>query len=75
MKEKILQILKDINSDITADENKDLLLNGKLDSFDVANLVAALEDEFAVEIEAEDIVPEKFSSITAIHKLIEKYIA
>lgn len=44
-----------------------------IDSFDVANLVAALETDFAIEIDAEDIVPENFDMIAAAMKLVEKY--
>jgi len=73
MKEKIIRILQELNEDISCDENVNLLSNGMIDSFDVANLVAELETDFAIEIDAEDIVPENFDTIAAIMKLIEKY--
>lgn len=73
MKEKIIRILQELNEDISCDENVNLLSNGMIDSFDVANLVAELEIAFSIEIDAEDIVPENFDTIAAIMKLIEKY--
>lgn len=72
MKKKILKILQEINSDIADDDNEELLLSGKLDSFDIANLVAALEEEFKIEINAEDIIPENFSTIRNIINLVER---
>lgn len=73
-KEKeVLKILKGINSNITDDLQLDLLSNGVIDSFDVANIVAALEAHFKIEVEAEDIVPENFSTVESIIKLVDDY--
>lgn len=73
MEETIVALLQTINDDITADSNIDLLTNGIIDSFDVVNIVAGLEEKFKIEIEAEDIVPEHFATISAIVNLVEKY--
>lgn len=72
--ERILKILQDINSDVPYDVTVNLLENGIIDSFDMANIVAALEENFNIEIDGEDIVPENFMSVKNIAKMIGKYL-
>ena len=43
-----------------------------LKSFDVITLIAELEDQFGVEIPAEEIVPENFNSAEGIWRLLER---
>ncbi|SFT32968.1 Phosphopantetheine attachment site [Lachnospiraceae bacterium XBD2001] len=73
MREQILELLQDLNPDITDDDSVNLVEDEIIDSFDIANLVAAFEDAFEIEIDGEDIVPESFYNITAMEALIEKY--
>ena len=73
MREQILELLQDLNPDITDDDSVNLVEDEIIDSFDIANLVAAFEDTFQIEIDGEDIVPESFYNITAMEALIEKY--
>ena len=42
------------------------------DSLDLFEMVMALEDEYSVEIPAEEIVPENFNSAEGIWALLEK---
>lgn len=72
MREKILEILHEIQPDFDFSENVDFIESGYLDSFDIVQLIAALEAEFHVSISALDIVPENFGSCQAIEKLIQK---
>lgn len=60
MREQILELLQDLNPDITDDDSVNLVEDEIIDSFDIANLVAAFEDAFEIEIDGEDIVPESF---------------
>ena len=43
-----------------------------LDSFDVINLVTTLDEEFGISIDGTDVLPENFSSIDAIERLLKK---
>ena len=45
---------------------------GMLDSFDVINLVTTLDEEFGISIDGTDVLPENFSSIDAIERLLKK---
>ena len=73
MQEKIADLLRDINGkDRISDFNMDLFENDMLDSLGIAQLVAALEANFHVEIDPEDILPENFSTINEIAALVHK---
>ena len=43
-----------------------------LDSFDIVSIVAAINEEFDIQITAKDIVPENFNSIEEMYALVEK---
>mgnify|MGYP002740889097 FL=1 len=69
-REKVTDILKTVNPDIKNDD-VDLLATGRLDSFDIVNLVSQLEEAFGAEIDPIDIVPENFQTVSAIAALME----
>ena len=71
MKEKILAILSDIRPDIEFDNEENLVSDGILESFDLVQLVAALEEEFDVEIGGRNITKENFDSLDRIVSLME----
>lgn len=72
IEKKLLAILKSFNEDIPDDTKTNLLSCGYVDSFDIANIVAELEETFNVEIIPEKIVPENFVSVEHIASLIER---
>lgn len=74
LNKQILKILQDINNDIPDDIEVNLLEKGIIDSFDMANIVSALEENFNIEIDGEDILPENFNSIINISKIIGNYL-
>ena len=69
----ILEILKRLNDDADFENSKDFVEEGLLDSFDIVNLVGALEDELDIEISGRDIIPDNFVSVEAIENMLEKY--
>ena len=71
MKEKILAILSDIRPDIEFENEEKLVSDGLLESFDLVQLVATLEEEFDVEIAGRNITKENFDSLDRIAKLME----
>jgi len=73
VRQKILKLLKDINSEILDDDSILLVDNDFIDSFGIANLVGAIEEEFKIEIDGEDVLPENFNTIAKIEALIQKY--
>lgn len=70
MRETILEILKDIRSDIDFESATALIDNGELTSLDIVAIVSEINDEFDVEISPDDLLPENFNSVDAICKLV-----
>ncbi|MCR5153281.1 MAG: acyl carrier protein [Lachnospiraceae bacterium] len=72
MREKILEILMDINSDVDYEKEKALVDDEILDSFDIVVLVGELNSAFNIKITVLHLVPENFNSLDAITALVEK---
>ncbi|MDG1689731.1 MAG: acyl carrier protein [Flavobacteriales bacterium] len=70
--EKLYEILENIRPEINFKEASNFIENDILDSLDIIKLVVALEEEFSISIDAEEVVPENFESIQFITKLIVK---
>lgn len=72
MEQKVLEILKEIGNGDDFENSVDFIGDGLIDSFGVIALVGALEEEFEIEIDGGDILPENFNSMEAIIELIVK---
>jgi acyl carrier protein len=69
---KIVEIVKQVaGKPVDPDPNESLFESGILDSFSLADLVAALEKEFSLEIPDSDLSPRKFDSVARIEAYIE----
>ncbi len=68
--DKLIEILSDLHPDVDFAAEKGLIDNGILDSFDVVTLVAEIDDNFDVQIPAEELIPENFNSAEALYALI-----
>ncbi|HNW98722.1 MAG TPA: acyl carrier protein [Bacteroidales bacterium] len=72
MKNKIIEILKELRPEFDFMENSDFIEQGMLDSFDIVNLVTSLDKHYGISIDGMDIIPKNFSSIAAIISLLKK---
>lgn len=72
MKTKIKKIITEVSGREITDEKINLLAGGYLDSFAIVNLIAAIEDKFAITIAAEDILPQNFATVEDIAALIAR---
>ena len=70
--EDLYEVLEKIKPGVDFRNNNSLIDDEILDSFDIVTLVAALDDEFDVQITAKDILPENFNSADAIYELIKR---
>ncbi len=71
--EKLLEILKNLRSDIDFENEKKLIDDSLLDSFDIISIIAEVNDAFDIDISADDICPENFNSAESLYALIESY--
>lgn len=69
--EKLLELLKNIRSDVDFENEKLLVDDGILDSFDIVSIISALDDEFGVQVRITELDPENFNSVEAIWNLIQ----
>ena len=72
MKQKILEILKEIKPEDEFSESTDFVKEGILDSFDIVDLATALDKEYQISIEGEDISPSNFRNLNTIYKVLRK---
>lgn len=70
--EDLFKVLEKIKPGVDFRNNNSLIDDEILDSFDIVTLVAALDEEFDVQITAKDILPENFNSAEAMYKLIQR---
>ena len=72
MREKVIEILTGIRSDIDFENSTKLIDDGMLESIDIVSIVGELNDEFDIEISVEDLLPENFNSVDAMVDLITR---
>lgn len=72
MKEQLMEILEELRPDVDFENEKQLITDGILESFDIVALVGELSDAFDIELHVEDLVPDNFNSIEGMMELIEK---
>ncbi len=70
--ENLLDILNEIRPDVDFTNEKKLIDDGILDSFDIISIVSELNDAYDIEIDVEDLEPENFNTIEAMLELIRK---
>ena len=55
------------------DFDKNNLLSGKvIDSMDIVNIIAAIENKYGIDVEFEMITSDNFDSVDAIYEMINK---
>lgn len=70
--EELLKILENVKPDVDFAQEKGLIDNAVLDSFDIVQLVSQLNEAFDIEIGPADIIPENFNSAEAVWALVQK---
>ena len=71
MIEKILAVLEEIRPDVDFVNEKLLIDDSILDSFDIISIVNEFNNTFDVDIDVEDLEPDNFNTIEAMQELIE----
>lgn len=72
MKEKILAILNEMDDSVDYTSESALIDDKIIDSLTLTALISELENEFGIEIDMDDIVPENFNSIDAMASLVTR---
>ena len=72
MERKILDFLAEIRPEFDFSQSSNFIESGMLDSFDIVQLVVSLDKEYGISIDGVDILPENFSNVEDIVKLLIK---
>lgn len=70
--ENLIELLSDIRSDVDFENATDLVSGGILKSFDIIQIVGAINDEYDIAISVSELRPENFDSVVAMLAMIER---
>lgn len=70
--EELIDLLKDVKEDVDFEHCTTLIDDRELDSFDIIQIVVALDDEYDIKIPASDIIPRNFNSAKAIYAMVQR---
>lgn len=72
--DKLMTILSDARPDLDFTKETKLIDDEILDSFDIITIVGEINEEFDININVADLLPENFNSAKAIWQLIQDYL-
>lgn len=70
--EELLEILAEIKDDVDFENEDRLIDDGILNSFDILQIISALNEEYDISIPASEIIPDNFNSAEALLKMVER---
>lgn len=71
MENKVLEILGNVNEELLTYTGPNMVNDDIIDSFELISLISQLEDEFDIEIDAQDVTEENFGNKDRIIVLIK----
>ena len=71
--EKLLEALKEVRDDIDFSGQYGLVDEGVIDSLDLTQIIAALDEAFDIHIPAGEIEPDNFNSVQDMLALVRRY--
>lgn len=70
--DELIELLEDVKEDVDFRSIDDLIEGKYLDSLDVLQIIAALNEEYDIEVPASEIVPKNFNSAAAMLAMVER---
>lgn len=70
--DKLIEILNGLKPGVDFASQTAIVDDGILDSMTIARLIGMLEDEYDIEFEVTDLVPENFNTVQAMLAMIER---
>ena len=70
--ERLIELLTEIKEDIDYERETSLIDDELLDSFDILQIISAIDEEFEVAIPAAMIVPDNFNSAEALWNMVQE---
>lgn len=69
--DRLFNLLSEIRPDVDFKNEKSLIDDGILDSFDVVSIISEIDDVFGVQIRISELDPDNFNSVESIWNLIQ----
>lgn len=70
--DELLNLLSEIRPDVDFQNEEALIDDEVLDSFDIISIVGEMNDQFDININVNDLLPENFNTVEAMWDLIQK---
>lgn len=70
----LIKIMSEIRPDVDFKTETRLIDGEILDSFDIISIVSEVNEQFDIEINVDDLLPENFNSAAALYELIQRLI-
>ncbi|MCR5226282.1 MAG: acyl carrier protein [Eubacterium sp.] len=70
--DELLSLLSEIRPDVDFQNEEALIDDEILDSFDIISIVGEINDQFSIDINVNDLLPENFNTVDAMWELIQK---
>ncbi|MCR4745473.1 MAG: acyl carrier protein [Lachnospiraceae bacterium] len=74
MRDELLKLLENTCPTVDFLNEKSLIDDGILDSYAVLSILAAITEEYDVEFEADDVLPETLNNFDSICDLVQKLL-
>ena len=72
--DELIQLLEEVREDIDFETEDSLVDGGILDSFDILQIISAIQENYDVTIPAGAIIPENFNNADALYKLVQQLV-
>ena len=72
MREQLLTLLEEVRPDVDFENEKKLIDDGILDSFDIITIAQDISESFDVDVHVEDLEPYNFNTVDAMIELIQQ---
>ena len=66
----VAELLKQLHPDYDYDSSDDFISDGLIDSIDIQELFAKIEEEYDIELAGTDLAPQNFKSIESIRDML-----
>ena len=71
MKE-LLELLEEVKPGVDFESSQNMIEEGLIDSFDMINIIANINEKFDIDFSVAEIIPENFETVKSLYETIER---
>lgn len=71
MKE-LLELLEEVKPGVDFESSQNMIEEGLIDSFDMINIIANINEKFDIDFSVAEIIPENFETVKSLYEAIER---